>query len=384
MKLPFPKSHNTRGLLICLGVMLFVLLTYPFGLYDNLENRAIDFRFKMRGAHPTSSDIVVVAIDEPSMAELGRWPWPRATHAKLTRLLHKAGARVVVFDSFFSERDRNDGAGDREFAKAAEDSGMVAIAFPFLEDVHEKIFAGKPLLPYAELNENVYTGFANYTPDSDGVLRRANLYAIDGETVYPSLSVAGLALSEDKTIDEILKELPVEISSDPLLAENSIFINYRGTYYDSTSYVDVLNGKAKADKFKDKIVFVGATAAALADLKSVPFASLYPGVMVHANVVDNLRAKDVMTEVPSEITGLVIIAIGLLFGFLLPRLSTWNKLIVFVAVIGGGILASMWFFSHQNLLIHMVPPLFVGLGSYAGLLFYQVVVEVLSGGGRRA
>src|SRR5262245_27339580 len=191
MKLPFPQSHDVRGFLICLRVTLTVLFLYPLGTFDNLENRAVDYRFKQRGQRPVNKNVVIIEIDEASMAKLGRWPWPRSYHGRLTRRLEKGGAKVVAFDSIFSEVDRNDPASDAEFGLAAEHTSMVATAFHFTEGISEKIVGHKPLFPYPSLMANAYIGFVNLEPDQDGVTRRANLYAInDGDTVYPSLSVA--------------------------------------------------------------------------------------------------------------------------------------------------------------------------------------------------
>ncbi len=381
MTFRFPTTHNTRGLLICLGVTFLVLFLYPLKTFDNLENRAVDYRFNSRGVRPPDPNIVLVDINEPSMAKLGRWPWPRSYHGKMARILEKAGAKVVAFDSIFSERERNGNASDMEFAKAAEETGIVTSAFHFIDGIQNKIFGKTPLFPYSPLMEHVYIGFVNLEPDSDGVTRRANLYAIDGDTVYPSLGVAALALAEDKTMDEMFKSLPVVVTKDPDMAESALFINFRcqenneGQDYPSYSYADVLNGKIPPESFRDKIVFIGATATALFDMKAIPFTSNYPGVKVHMNVVDNLIHNNFMKEIPTYITGFYILILGLFLGIVLPRLSTWNKLIVFVVIVGGGIVAGRWLFSSLNIVIHMVPPLFTGLGCYAGLLFYQVVVE---------
>ena len=60
--------------------------------------------FTLRGPLPPPEPIVIVAIDEPSMAEIGRqWPWPRSLHAQLIQKLNKAGARVIGFDILFAE-----------------------------------------------------------------------------------------------------------------------------------------------------------------------------------------------------------------------------------------------------------------------------------------
>jgi hypothetical protein len=89
-----------------------------FNGLDSLELKSIDFRFQLRGNRPANPNIVVVAVDEASIAKLGRWPWPRATHAKLIRELTHAGAKAIAFDVLFTEKDEQNPASDAELAKA--------------------------------------------------------------------------------------------------------------------------------------------------------------------------------------------------------------------------------------------------------------------------
>jgi len=377
------KVHQTRGFLICLGITLLVLGIYVFNGFDALELKAVDFRFQWRGDRPRDPNIVVVTIDEASIEQLGRWPWPRATHAQLTELLSDAGAQVVTFDSLFTELDKEHPESDTQLAEAAGNTGLMVSAFLFRGGIDQRVFGKDPLFPYEGLTRNSYVGFVNLDPDRDGVTRRAHLYAIEGEVVYPSLAVATFAMAQGKTVEEIISKLPIVLSPDPLLAENDLFINYSfdprsptGYPYPTFSFADVLNEKIDVfETFENKIVFVGATAAALFDLKAIPFISKHPGVMIHANVLDNLIHENYIHEIPTYITTLYILLVGLVLGFFLPRYSPWIKLGVFSVVTLVGVGLGLWLFSHHDLVIHMVPPLFVCGGSYGGILFYRLVIE---------
>ena len=76
--------------------------------------------------HKASGDIVLVTIDDASLREVGRWPWPRSEHAKLSDILTKAGARRIFFDVTFI--GQTSPAEDDQFAKALERSGRVTLA----------------------------------------------------------------------------------------------------------------------------------------------------------------------------------------------------------------------------------------------------------------
>lgn len=384
MKIPslFPKSHNTRGFAICFGVALLVLFLFTLGWLDALELKTIDFRFRWRGSRPVDRSIVLIEIDEKSQDKFGRWPWPRRVHADLINILGHAGAKVVVFDTLFPEVDNTDNESDRALVRSVQGKDNIVMAFHFRGEMRDQLFASDALLPYSPLSEEVFIGFANNFPDSDGVSRRATLYLIDGETVYPHLSVAGFARTQGKTVDEIFGELPVVLSKSPELAENKLLINWAhdrehpmGSPYETYSYHDVYSRRVNPEIFRDKIVFIGATAAGLGDIKSTPYSEQQPGVMVHTNVVDNLLHGNYLHEIATYYTMIYVLVLGVFLGFFLPRLSTWHRLLVFAVTLIGGVYGAHWLFSFQDYVLHMVPPLLAGVGGYGGLLFYQVVVE---------
>jgi adenylate cyclase len=85
----------------------FVVLLYLWAsqstLLRNLEAKALDFRFHLRGEGRSASRVVLVTIDDRSIAELGRWPWSRQRFADIVQRLHAAEAKIVAFDLLFSE-----------------------------------------------------------------------------------------------------------------------------------------------------------------------------------------------------------------------------------------------------------------------------------------
>ncbi|MCG3205024.1 MAG: hypothetical protein KCHDKBKB_01741 [Elusimicrobia bacterium] len=374
------KNHSFRGFAICLFVTLLVLALYAFNGLDSLELKSVDFRFQKRGSRPVNKDIVVVAIDEQSIAQLGRWPWPRSYHAKVIDELKAAGAKSVAFDVLFTEKDEQHPESDAQLAKSAGDSGIMTSAFFFSGSMEHHLLGKDPMFPFESLRENSYLGFVNFIPDRDGVSRRGHLFSIVGDEVYPSLPVAALAAAQKVTFQDLLPSLPVVVSNNPLLAENQLFINYAYSpheeSYKTYSFVDVVERKINTvQAFKDKIVFVGGTAAALFDIKAIPYVPIYPGVLIHANIVDNLLTKNYMHETSTHGAALYILVVGLLMGFLLTRFSPWVKLVFFTFMMGSHLALCLWFFSHSNLILPMVGPLLVMVGSYGGVLIYRLFVE---------
>ncbi len=123
------------------------LLLSNLSFFTFLELKGLDLLFVLRGPLPSPDPIVIVAIDEPSMSEIGRqWPWPRSLHARLTQQLNKAGAKVIGFDILFAEP-----------SEPAEDEEFPIPAF------RDAAAVGSPLVSI----------------DADGTVRRARLLAPD-------------------------------------------------------------------------------------------------------------------------------------------------------------------------------------------------------------
>jgi adenylate cyclase len=86
---------------------LFLVLLFVFSsqstLLRNLEAKGLDLRFHLRGERSSPPQVVLIVIDDRSIAELGRWPWSRRQFAEILQWLQQAGAKTVALDLLFSE-----------------------------------------------------------------------------------------------------------------------------------------------------------------------------------------------------------------------------------------------------------------------------------------
>ena len=114
-----------RPHILVLGVLAAVLLS---GMHGIMRNTLTDMRFRWL-PHQASGAIVLVAIDSPSIAKIGVWPWPRQLHAKLIERLEQAGATDIVFDVDFSSasNDEADKAFERGLAKGRRLGGVAGV-----------------------------------------------------------------------------------------------------------------------------------------------------------------------------------------------------------------------------------------------------------------
>ena len=90
---------------LCSIGLVILLNVSGSSFLDLLELKTYDLRFQSRGALAPKSHIVLCTIDEKSLREEGRWPWPRRKIAKLVDILSEKGAKVIAFDIGFFEPD---------------------------------------------------------------------------------------------------------------------------------------------------------------------------------------------------------------------------------------------------------------------------------------
>jgi eukaryotic-like serine/threonine-protein kinase len=103
------RSFAWTDVLVGVVVSVLVLLTFYMGWADVVEYKLYDMRAKLRARAKAGDSVVYVGIDDQSMQEIGRWPWPRSYMADMTDQLAEAGAKVIAIDVFMREPELNPG-----------------------------------------------------------------------------------------------------------------------------------------------------------------------------------------------------------------------------------------------------------------------------------
>ncbi len=319
----------------------------PAGL-AGVEEKLLDLRFKLRGALPAAEVVVIAAIDEKSLARLGRWPWNRDQMARLVTKLDEAGAALIVFDVIFSEAEANDPL----LAEAIYEAGnvLLPVVFDFEQEPapnpspvlplaafrtidnpenfrrFRPIEAHRVLLPVAMLLEDARgVGHINMFPERDGTLRReALIIAYDGR-LYPSLALRAAAEYLEVPLDEVrlLTGAGVEIGTRRLFTDGwgRSLINYYGPgrTFPHYSISDILAGNLKEGALAGKVVLIGATAAGIYDLRVTPYAAAMPGVEKHASVIASIIDDRPLRAAAGPVNLLVLLTSGLFCTWLLAR-----------------------------------------------------------------
>jgi adenylate cyclase len=146
-------------------IMFFVDVTF----LRFMELKALDLRMVSRGKIASGGETVIVTIDEKSLSELGRWPWPRTVIARLVDQLKAYGAKVVGFDVIFSEPDENSSLKTiAELSREVEKSGIQdAKLRGFLEKKRSLADTDADLAKSIEKAKNVTLGYFFHTSAKD-------------------------------------------------------------------------------------------------------------------------------------------------------------------------------------------------------------------------
>ncbi len=320
------RRRLLRHTAIVLGVgVAFALITLlqPFA---SLNWRLSDQLFL---SEPASPNIVIVAIDDESLAQYGRLSeWPRSLHAQAITNLSQAGARAIGIDVLFAEAS----ADDAVLADAISEAGNVVLPAVGinLSLTDSKFICEDFLMPPSSLQQAANAiGHANLVPDGDGVVRRLPLVASDlSEKEYPSFPVALLYTFFEQPLPESYPladgKLHLLDRDIPVDGTKSMRINYVGGpgAFLRLSYKDVIEGNFDPEVVKHKIVLVGMTATGATDTWTVPVsADKMPGVEIYANAMDTILTQRFLVGGANWVSFLVTLFFVAISGFSLPRLS---------------------------------------------------------------
>ncbi len=389
-------------------VPIQLLRLNAFDVFQRLAPRDADPAFPVK----------IVAIDEPSIAELGQWPWPRNVLASLIDKLHAAGAKVIALDLVLPEADR---LSPKTFAKAyADHPEFTALApqvmrLPTLDARLAETIAktptilafagadratgnpGEPKASFAQAGDKAVNfapgydgsvanlsiltakatglGAANWFPENDQIVRRVPLLLRLGETLYPSLSVEALRLAEDQTtifvkssgasgVGSFGQRTGIELvrvgqTILPTNARGELWLRFAPSDPRRTiSAKDVLKPDFDKSLVAGKTVFIGATAIGLLDLRATALDNSVPGVEMHAQAVEQMLAGDNIVR-PAYALGmeLTFLVIGvLLVGWALTRSGPFLAAGLAIAAILAVALFAYYAYTGLGLLIDPVYP----------------------------
>ncbi|MFL9963800.1 CHASE2 and HATPase_c domain-containing protein [Paraburkholderia sediminicola] len=276
----------------CLGVV--VILLASMGRLSGSVDQLVYDRFLTVRAPSLLADIVVVEIDNASVAELGRWPWPRSVHAKLLEQIAKAKPAAVIYDVLFTEPTSDD-------AQLAHAIALSPTYLPVLltaPDAAGRRVAVEPVAPLVHAAAGL--GHINLEVDSDGIVRSVAQFQGDAGSRWPQLMVPVADAVERGTLRLNVpsqRQAPAEAGARRTARDDGgegrflIPFGANAQTYPRLSFARVLAGEVPLGQLRGRVVVIGVTASGLYDRFATPVSGELgplPGVYIHANVLDAL------------------------------------------------------------------------------------------------
>ncbi len=359
-------------LLVCILIILIHLFILSTPIFARFEYIFLDYFFRQRPAQPVHPDIAYIEIAEDSIQAIGRWPWPRQYHAVMTHILTQWKAKAVVFDILFSEpsTELDDGA----LKEAFQASNQVYLSVALEQKGNEKTWIHS-LHDFEQYARG--TGHINVQPDRDGTVRRVRPYLEQNNEIQPYLALRVaydfLGTPEKSSIWK---------KSDELL------INWAGKWdktFKHYSYVDLIksfeavqNGQTPIifpSEIEGKICLIGLTAFGHSDIKATPMEPAYPGVGVHANIINSILTNRFIYSASFKTNALCLIIVGLLASGLFVIFRSVQGLI------GGLLIGLIWTFAayfsfaHYGLWFYAIQPLALIISLYVFSTVYVLILR---------
>ena len=426
------KRKIVRAILIIVVIGIIAVCADLLGLFEILDLKTVDYRTKIcRGDKVAPYDIALILIDESSLGALneiaGRWPWPRYIHAELIDFLTQSGAKAIVMDIMFTENEFTPNLekgmlseNDFRLVQSTESANNVYHAVQILSDIKDEYnrdLLDKPLpkefldrfsihlegsyetaghnnyyLPFEELyRASKGIGVVSFSPDADGVYRSENLLFNYQNSFFPSLSLAPI-IGQLGYENVTLTKNSIEIKNNgsliriPLTKWGEYYVNMYGLY-DAFSISGVIlsmlqiqkgeleNLPIEPEEFRDKIIFIGASAAGVEDLKHTSIDPKTPGVFLHASICGNILSKDFLRFTGPSVTLLSILALLAITVFSIFYLRTIFSQVLFpLAAIIVFIISALMLFSY-NIVINIIAPSFAVLSGYVTTFTYISFTE---------
>ena len=368
-------------------------------------------------------DILILGIEGDTITSFSNkdifWPFPWDIHAKFTKYVGTGDPLAIFFDIMFLDNKEH----KEEFAESIKDAKNVFLDYPFekqegkeftdkgerLEILNQLRFPADPddnskmwvkdVVPPIPILAKAARGigFANVETDPDNIVRQIPMIMKFDGYYYPciDLVIAMRYYGIDKKDVEIkmgkyikLKNVPLEKMAKPNAEREVIIpidsngfmdINYIGGHDSFANYPYYLfyrDGELGNKSLKDKIILVAAyTVSGIAsDVQKSPYGTTF-GIEHHANTINTILNQDFLYKFTTWQNILILLAIALIMGLLLTRLSIISSVIFTIVFAFLYIVGAITIFETNNIVCIFATPLFQILFTFMFIVAYRVLSE---------
>lgn len=332
---------------VLLAVFGFIRFTGVFPYVDNLIYDSL-----LQTEREAASNIIIVGMDDRSINEIGKWPWPRFYMADAIEKLIDMDAAVigvnVLYDVYSSDEE-----SDARLVAAAEKTDRLILTSSCIldENTREGLAAEDYILPFFELADAAKYGFSNVLPDdTDGVMRKAltslrygdvTVWSLPYEIYRTYCSSMGIEALEDLPLED-LGCFPIDYAAGP-------------RQYTELSLWGLINDEYNPSLFKDAIVLIGPYAQGIGDRSfSTPFdhqGSTY-GVEVYANIIQNLLEGKFKQEAPWFYDVGIMAFLGLVLILLMLKLKPATSAVVMVILAAAQVFGAKIVYAQFDLILY--------------------------------
>jgi adenylate cyclase len=343
------RTRRLRALLLIGSALLVVTTTLVLDATSALrtvENSTVDRRFRIRGPVPPPTNVVVVGIDDRTLADPEvTYPLDRRMHAAVINNLAQAGAGVIAYDIEFSEPSA-DAEADAELIESVHDAGNVILSTtdPVEISSSQLLYFGKGL---------VYSrgapALTNVIEDPDGKVRRTP-FGLEGKPLFPIAAA------------EWLRGAPIQVPSG-----NSAWIDFAGPgrTLDYLSFIDVALGEFPASEVRGKAVVVGAVQSSLQDLHHTSTTQRFqmPGPEVQATAIATALDGFPLRSAPWWLNALLVIAVAIVAPAVALRRGIVLAVAAGVAAIALFLVGAQLAFERTDTIVDVAYPVLAGISA---------------------
>jgi diguanylate cyclase (GGDEF)-like protein len=413
----FKKISYTIGIII-FAVFTFLILKNAnlSAFIDSVENRTFDLRQNIlinNTAKKANKDIVIIAIDDASyeyiLDNYGEWPLPRDIYANMINYLEKQSPRAIAFDLMFVKSLKSNPSSDEALINVFKKYDNLFTSMNFDNqsedlrtppDLPEKLTLNIENNSRIDFSDLTFTncrsilqgildatsniGIINVSRSDDGVLRKMPLVVKYKDKYYPQLALkVGL-----NYLGEPAKNYEIDKNSSFTIGDRKIYLDKDGSailnwYGASNTYTHIpmyklikaTNGSKLDYDFSNKIIYFGATASSLFDVKTVPTGKIYPGVEVQATYINNIIDNNFIHKVDKSYTIALSVLLALLIASIVSRInSALTASIISFSTYFIYLLISYYAMRFENLWLEIIYPLIFSIFGYTCAFILKYLV----------
>lgn len=347
-------------LIFILSALILVFLN-SIGFLSNINYKLTD---SLYGSKKPLENIVIIAIDDESLQQIGRWPWDRNIFAETINKLNES--KVIGIDlGFYETSNELSDKNLKQILNKNKDKVILSCEYTSFtnqkdNDEDDIIYGGKILLPFDELKTQNNCGYVNTIIDKDGTSRAINLnikgnYSSFSSNIYTTYTKTNLSYEKNRYLIN--------------------YVNLPGSFK-TYSFVDVYHSEINPNEFKNKIVLIGVTSPDFHDEMHVPTSHGKPmsGVEIHANIIQTMLLKNNLSEISKIVQNIIIVLILLFSTILFYYLRLLKTIIILIITIIIYLFTVIYAFE-KNIILNIIYPIITILFSITTYIIYYYLTE---------